>query len=125
MKVIDIEDIIGTEREVRCPRGGFISYRYLIRKDGLGFSLHHTFVPAGDSQHWHYKHHLEACYCLSGLGKLTDLSNNKIYQIKPGMVYALDSHDDHEFQALKDTILISVFNPALEGGELHDEQGSY
>lgn len=125
MKVISIRDVADTDREVHCPRNGFISYRLLLAKDGMGFSLHRTVVPKGDPQRWHYKNHLEACYCEAGHGLLTHCASGRTWEILPGTLYALDDHDDHSFQALEDTVLISVFNPPIVGTEVHGADGSY
>jgi len=76
-------------------------------------------------QHWHYTNHLEACYCVSGAGILVDLKTGEKHWIFPDHCYALDQHDDHTFQAIEDTVLISVFNPPVEGSEVHREDGSY
>lgn len=111
--------------KVVCPNRGFTSYRYLLAKDGMGFSLHKTVIPKGEPQHWHYKHHLEACYCVSGTGWLTNLKTREKFYIKPDTLYALDKHDDHTFEALEDVVLISVFNPPVTGREVHREDGSY
>jgi len=120
-----IEEIENTEREVQCPRGGFISYRVLLASDGMGFGLHKTFVPKGDRQHWHYRHHKEACYCIAGRGYLTDAATGEVHEITPDTIYVLDKHDDHYFQAVDDVVLISVFNPPVKGREVHGEDGSY
>jgi L-ectoine synthase len=48
-----------------------------------------------------------------------------VYGIVPDTCYILDQHDDHLFEALEDTVLISVFNPPIIGGEVHREDGSY
>lgn len=125
MKVIDVKSIEGTEREVRCPHGGFVSYRMLLESDGMGFAMTRTVIPKGDPQRWHYKHHLEACYCESGEGLLGNLATGEKFNIKPGVLYALDKHDAHLFVALEDTVLICVFNPPLTGAEVHREDGSY
>jgi len=125
MQVIKNEDIAGTSREVHCPHGGFVSFRYLLESNGLGFGLHRTEIPKGDTQHWHYKKHLEACYCVSGHGVLTEAATGNLFAIVPGTCYVLDKHDDHYFKAIEDTVLISVFNPPLTGLEVHDDDGSY
>lgn len=125
MKLIRINELSAQGREVRCPNKGFVSFRALLESDGMGFSLHKTVIPKGQPQHWHYKHHLEACYCIAGKGILTDLSTGDKHIIKPDVIYVLDHHDDHTFQALEDTVLISVFNPPVTGNEVHDEHGSY
>jgi len=111
--------------KVTCPNGGFTSFRFLLEKDGMGFSLHKTVIPKGEPQHWHYKHHLEACYCVSGKGWLVNLKTRERFYIVPDTTYVLDKHDDHTFQAIEDTVLISVFNPPVTGKEVHQEDGSY
>ena len=121
MKIIRVSDLV----PVKCPRGGFESSRFLLESDGMGFTLTHTFIPRGEPQHWHYKEHFEACYCVSGSGLLTNLGNDVVHFIEPGTVYALDRHDDHTFQAIRDTVLVCVFNPPLKGREVHREDGSY
>lgn len=125
MRVISIESIEGTEREVHCPKGGFISYRFLLKSDGMGFTVNKTVIPEGPPQHWHYKKHLEACYCVSGKGILTNNDTGERYLIAPDRIYVLDKFDNHTFQALEDVVLISVFNPPLTGSEVHGVDGSY
>jgi L-ectoine synthase len=125
MKVISIHDIENTDREVHCPDGGFVSFRFLLERDGMGFSLHKTMIPKGPPQHWHYTHHLEACYCVSGGGTLTNLKTGAWFTILPDKCYVLDQHDDHTFEALQDTVLISVFNPPVTGNEVHGPDRSY
>ena len=125
MKVIDLNEVILSGRAVECPKGGFVSYRYALESDGMGFSLHKTMIPRGEEQHWHYRNHLEACFCVSGKGILTDLAGSVIYYINPDTCYLLDKHDDHLFQAITDTVLISVFNPPVRAREVHREDGSY
>lgn len=121
MKVIDVTKL----RPVECPRGGFQSFRAILAGDGMGFSMHRTVIPVGAPQHWHYKNHLEACYCISGHGKLTNLTTGQVFDILPHMVYVLDKNDDHTFQAILPVELISVFNPPVKGAEVHNEDGSY
>lgn len=125
MKIINTMDLHKTEKEVNCPNGGFSSIRMLVKSDNMGFGMTRTTVhPTKDWQHWHYKNHLEACYCISGHGKLKD-SAGKIYEIKPGILYVLDKHDDHYFKTDKGVVLICAFNPPLTGKEVHDKNGCY
>lgn len=121
MRIIKFDDV----KKVHCPDGGFISARYLLESDNMGFSITRTEIPAGNPHIWHYKNHLEACFCVSGKGILGDMSSGDEHQIEPGTLYALDRHDKHMFMALEDTVLICVFNPPLTGDELHDEDRSY
>lgn len=123
MKVIQIADLIGTEREVHGE--GFTSIRPILAKDGMGFSVHKTIIPKGKAEHWHYTHHLESCYCIAGRGILTNLETGKTFTIVPDTIYVLDNHDDHTFQAVEDVVLISVFNPPVTGMEVHNADGSY
>jgi len=125
MKVIDAMQMHGTDKEVDCPTGGFTSIRMLVKSDGMGFGMTRTTIhPTKDWQFWHYKNHLEACYCIKGKGSLKDSKGN-IHKIKPGVLYALDKHDKHWFRAKETVILICVFNPPLTGHELHGPDGSY
>jgi len=124
MFVIEPEDV-ADERVVQCPKGGFVSYRYLLESERMGFGLHKTVIPAGDWQHWHYKRHKEACFCISGRGLIKEAATGKVTEIYPGCCYVLDNHDDHYFRATSTVVLVSVFNPPCTGLEVHDESGSY
>lgn len=104
---------------------GGVSFRALLEKDGMGFSIMKTVIPKGGPHHWHYVNHLEACYCIQGRGVLRNLGTGESHFITPDVVYVLDKHDDHTFEALTDVVLISVFNPPLKGTEKHDENGHY
>lgn len=127
MRVVSITDVSGegNPREVHCPHGAFVSHRFLLRGDGMGFSLHKTVIPKGGPHHWHYKHHKEACYCIAGRGVLTNSVTKQVFLIVPDVCYVLDNHDEHTFKALEDTVLISVFNPPVVGTEVHGADGSY
>lgn len=126
MKIIDVANLYGTDREVNCPKGGFKSLRFLLEKDGMGFTVTKTIIPKGPPQKWHYKKHFEACLCIEGAGQLINLKTNEDHLIGPGEMYVLDKHDPHTFQALSErVVLICVFNPPLKGREVHKEDGSY
>lgn len=123
MKIVKINQLINTDREVKGV--GFTSIRALLEKDKMGFSLHKTIIPKGGPYHWHYKNHLEACYCIQGKGVIKDLNTGFEDIITQDVVYVLDNHDNHTFEALEDTILISIFNPPVKGTETHNQDGSY
>lgn len=125
MKVIHMAELAGTERDVQCPHGGFTSLRALLASDSMGFSVHKTIIPPGPPQFWHYKHHLEACYCISGRGILTAYDTGESHVIEPDTLYVLDAHDRHTFQAIEPVVLISIFNPPVTGREVHQPDGSY
>ena len=44
-----------------------------------------------------------------------------VHRIEPGTIYVLDEHDDHYLRAdaAGDMVLVSVFNPPLNGTERH------
>ena len=122
MKIRRTKDIIGTHRDVDFTGGN--SLRLILANDGMGFSFHETHVKTG-VWHWQYKNHKESCFCVSGKGIIHNLDTNESFKINPGTIYILDDHDNHEFEALEDTVLISVFNPPLVGDETHDKNGNY
>jgi len=125
MKVLKVTDLHGTSREVRCPKGGFVSVRMLLKADAMGFTMTRTTIrPTKTWQRWHYKHHFEACYCIRGRGVLKDARGRR-HAIVPGVFYALDKHDTHWFKAFDTVVLICTFTPALKGAEVHRGDGSY
>lgn len=125
MKIVKLNQIKGTDRQVYCPKGGFISHRMLLASDNMGYTITITDVPRGSPQKWHYKNHLESCYCISGRGVLTNLQTGKAFWIEPETLYVLDLHDEHTLEARNDMRLLCVFNPPLIGKEVHKEDGSY
>ena len=60
-----------------------------------------------------------------GKAVLTNLDNGDVFEIVPDTIYALDKNDRHQFEAVEDTILLSIFNPPVKGSEVHKEDGSY
>lgn len=124
MKVVDVKDIIGTDREVEGP--GWTSRRLLLKSDGMGFSFHETIIPAGAEMTLWYKNHLEAVYCVSGNGSIEDLATGQVHSLNDGVLYALDQHDRHVLRGGTDDMrLICAFNPPVTGQEKHDSDGSY
>lgn len=123
MIVRSIDELYGTEREVHSTN--WQSTRLLLKKDGMGFSLHETIIKAGTETHMWYKNHLEAVYCVDGTGEVEDKKTGKIHKIKSGVMYALNEHDKHALRAETDLRLVCVFNPPCVGKETHDEDGAY
>jgi L-ectoine synthase len=118
-----LEDIVGTERDVFWGNGQ--SRRFLVEKDGLGYSITDTVVNAGTESNLIYSNHLETCYCVEGEGEIE--VNGEIYPLKPGCMYSLNNHDKHFLRAKTTMRLICVFIPPLKGYECHnlkDENGS-
>lgn len=126
MKVINVKELSGTSREVKCPDGGFTSLRPILKRDGMGYSITITTIyPEAGPQIWHYKRHLESCYCVSGNGLLLNMQTGEIHNIHSGVIYILDNHDKHQFTALTKVELVCVFNPPLFGNEIHKKDRSY
>ena len=124
MKIVKLDDIIGTDRDVEGP--GWKSRRLLLKKDNMGFSFHETIIPAGAELHLWYKNHLEAVYCVGGDGSIEDLATGEVHEIYDGVLYALDNHDRHILRGgKKDMRLICGFSPPVTGRETHDADGSY
>lgn len=119
MFVRSLKDIEETDQLVDWGNG--FSYRLLVARDGMGFTVCHTIVRAGTESLLAYRNHLEACYCIGGEGEIEDMSGN-VYPIKVGDIYVLDKHDKHYLRGgrVQDLILVSVFNPPLNGSEKHD-----
>jgi L-ectoine synthase len=113
----------GTDRDVKAET--FSSRRLLLRKDGMGFSLHDTILYAGTETLIWYRNHLEAVYCISGEAEIETLDDGQVHHVEPGTLYALDRHDRHMLRAKTDFRVICVFNPPLTGREVHDSDGVY
>lgn len=124
MIVRTLKECQNTQRQVRADNWN--SVRMLLREDKMGFSFHITTIYAGTDTHIHYKNHLESVYCISGQGEI-EVMGDKTYSIKPGTLYILDQHDEHQLRAYQgeDMIMACVFNPPITGTETHDESGVY
>lgn len=101
------------------------SVRMLLKNDGMGYSFHITTIHAGTETHIWYQNHLETVYCMEGEGEVETLADGKIHKIEPGTMYALNANDEHLLRAHKTMKLACVFNPPLNGAEVHDENGVY
>jgi L-ectoine synthase len=91
----------------------------------MGFSFHITTIYAGADLPMHYKNHLESVYCVSGEGSIEDLETGETHAIETGVMYALDRNDRHVLRARTEMVMACVFNPPLNGLEVHDESGAY
>jgi L-ectoine synthase len=126
MIIADKAKLVGTERDARGE--GWESLRLLVRSDGMGFSMTETRVLPGAVLRLQYKHHIEACYCIGGAGEVVELSSGTTHQISEGVLYAPNTHEQHEVRVPADGAalhLICVFSPALQGDEVHGPDGSY
>lgn len=123
MIVRTLHEIENTSRDVHDAN--WRSRRLLLERDNMGFSLHITTIRANSQIELCYENHLEAVYCVKGSGSVTDLATNKVHEIYPGTIYALDGHDHHILKANDELEFVCVFNPPVTGQEVHDENGSY
>lgn len=113
------------ESRRRVVSNGWESTRLLLKDDGMGFSFHITTIYAGAELPMHYRNHLESVYCVSGMGSVENLASGEIHEIGPGVMYALDRHDRHVLRARSEMVMACVFNPPLNGREVHDATGAY
>ena len=104
---------------------GWDSTRLILKDDGMGFSFHITRIHAGAELPMHYKNHVESVYCISGTGSVEVSETGARHEIWPGVLYALDKNDKHVLRARTELILACVFNPPLNGKEVHDDTGAY
>ncbi|MEZ6132582.1 MAG: ectoine synthase [Planctomycetaceae bacterium] len=123
MIVRSLSELTGTQRETTAAT--WSSRRFLLKEDGMGFSLHDTIIHAGTITEMHYQNHLEAVYCIEGTGILRDITNDREYRIQAGTMYALSGNEKHILTATEQMRMICVFNPPLVGPETHDENGVY
>ncbi|GHA36146.1 L-ectoine synthase [Devosia pacifica] len=123
MIVRDLNSARETDRLVNST--GWDSTRLLLAGDNMGFSFHITRIHANTEHVFHYKHHFESVYCISGEGSIEDLATGEVHKITPGVMYALNDHDKHRLKAESELVMACCFNPPVTGNEVHREDGSY
>jgi len=123
MIVRTLDEMAGSPQEVVTPN--WTSRRLLLKRDGMGFSMHETTIEPDTQTYIWYKNHLEAVLCIEGEGEVEGLPEGRIHRIVPGVLYALDKHDRHHLRAETRMRLVCVFNPPLTGREVHDDEGVY
>lgn len=122
VKTVDALRAAGREKVV--AGGSARSLRMLLAEDRLGFTVADVRLAAGNKNVLWYKHHWEANYVLSGQGEVTDLTSGITWTLEPGTLYCVGPDDRHAMHAISALHLISVFCPALQGDEMHDEDGA-
>lgn len=125
MIVRQLQEAEKTERRIVSPDGNWESTRLLLKDDDMGFSFHITTIYAGADFQMHYQNHLESVYCISGEGEVETLDDGKRYPISPGTLYNLNKHDKHILRCTKEMKMACVFNPPLNGKEVHNAEGAY
>lgn len=114
-----------TARRIVSPDGNWESTRLLLKDDNMGFSFHITIIYAGADFQMHYQNHFESVYCISGTGEVESLDSGEKHAIEPGTIYMLDKHDRHILRAFSEMKMACVFNPPLNGKEVHNAEGAY
>ncbi len=125
MIVRTLKDCNDSNRRIVSPDGNWESTRMLLSEDNMGFSFHITTIYAGADFQMHYQNHLESVYCVSGEGEVETLADGTKHPIKAGSIYILDKNDKHILRAFKEMQMACVFNPALNGKEVHNAEGAY
>ena len=125
MIVRTLDQAAADGRKIISPDGNWDSTRLLLKDDNMGFSFHITTIYKGADFQMHYQNHLESVYCISGEGEVETLADGKKYPIQPGTVYILDKHDKHCLRAFSEMKMACVFNPPLNGKEVHNAEGAY
>ena len=125
MIVRNLKEAEASDRRIVSPEGSWESTRLLLKDDNMGFSFHITTIYENADFHLHYKNHLEAVYCISGEGEVETLADGKKYPISAGTIYILDKHDEHMLRAFREMKMACVFNPPLNGKEVHNAEGAY
>lgn len=123
MIIRDLDEARNSERHVFSE--GWDSVRLLLKSDGMGFSFHITTIYQGAELPMHYKHHLEAVYCISGEGSIENCATGQAHDIRPGVLYALDSNDKHILRGRTEMVMACCFNPPVTGQEVHGPDGAY
>ncbi len=116
-----LRSLKGVEENGQCIQwGGGTSHRLVVHDDAMGFAVCHTVVWPDTEVRLEYKRHLEACYCISGIGEIIDRDGNA-FPVVEGTIYVLDKHDAHTLKNSgdEDWVLVSIFNPPLKGVEKH------
>lgn len=118
-----LEERIGTLNDVDTATWN--SRRLLLKEDDVGFSLHDTRIKAGTETLIWYKHHIEAVYCIEGLGEIELIDTKEKFSIREGMLYVLNGHEKHLLRATTEMRMVCIFNPPCTGQEVHDKDGVY
>jgi len=121
--------IVRTLREAQAGRRRIVtpqweSARLLLKADNVGFSFHITTIYEGAELRMKYSNHFESVYCISGSGEV-EVVGGAAHKVVRGTIYILDKHDEHILRARTELVLACVFNPPLNGREVHDETGAY
>jgi L-ectoine synthase len=111
-----LHDVIDTAYDVDWGNGR--SRRLVVAGDQCGFTVTDTIVQAGTETHIRFDRHVEACYCIEGVGYV-QVGAAK-YPLSPGVLYSPMQGEEHWLVATEQMRLVCVFNPPLRGDETHN-----
>jgi L-ectoine synthase len=124
MFVQTLDNLIAAgKQDVYCD-GALRSIDFLLKDDGMGFTISDVRCAAGLEEVLWYKHHWEANYIVAGYGLLEDMSTGQTWPMEPGVIYVVGPKDRHRFRADTELHAISIFNPPLLASMTYDEDGS-
>jgi len=127
MLIRTMDQLEAEGRVISIAHGRASAVRLLTKSDDLGFSLSEARAnEAGHTDLW-YKNHWEANYVREGHATLENRTTGERWALEPGVLYCVGPKDRHRIIREKDgpMRIISVFNPPIEGGETHDDDGAY
>ena len=111
------------KQEILCD-GTLRCIDFLLKDDGMGFTISDVRCTAGLDEVLWYKHHWEANYIVAGKGLLEDMSTGETWPMEPGVIYVVGPKNQHRFRADTELHAISIFNPPLMDDTTFDEDGS-
>lgn len=123
MIVRTLAELDDTENDVKTPN--WRSRRFVLAREGVGFSFHDTVLYAGTETSMWYANHIECVYCVGGEGELINDETGEVHELRDGTMYLLNGHEHHRVRAKTDLRMACVFNPPVTGREVHDENGVY
>jgi L-ectoine synthase len=118
MIIRHVEEVLGTDRDVLGD--GWKSRRLVLAAEGIGYSVHETTLEAGISLPFEYAHHRETVYCVSGEGRIEDLSSGRAASLSPGGLYSAGIGEPHRITTATEMRLLCIFTPPLAGTEEAD-----
>lgn len=125
MFVFTLDDLRAAGNEEVHGGGTFRSIDFLLKDDGMGFTISDVRCAAGLDEILWYKNHWEANYIVSGTGLLEDLATGRTWPLKPGVIYVVGPAHRHRFRADTDLHNFSFLNPPLLASDMeYDEDGS-
>jgi L-ectoine synthase len=125
MFVFTLDDLRAAGKEEVHGNGSFRTIDFLLKNDGMGFTISDVRCAAGLDEILWYKNHWEANYIVSGTGLLEDLANGQTWPLKPGVIYVVGPAHRHRFCADTDLHNFSFLNPPLLASDMqYDEDGS-